>query len=328
MPKPRYSQVSLDETPYYHCVSRCVRRAFLCGIDIFSGQNYDHRRSWIENRILQLGQIFCIDICAYAVMSNHYHVVLHVNVPEQANLSLEEVIQRWHSLYRGNQLVHRFLQDEPLCAAERVTLQDMAEQWRERLGNISWFMKALNEGVARDANIEDKCTGRFWEGRFKSQALLDEQALAACMAYVDLNPIRAKMTNTPETSNHTAVQKRIAEVNNTPQDKTTPNQPATLFPFVGNPRKDMPQGLPFKLEDYLELVDWTARTLRDTKRGVTSQKASTVLQRLKIEPRNWLYASAHFESSFRRFAGTIEKIRSTCANLGHQRLPRSGVLLS
>ena len=191
MPKARKNLISVDTTPYYHCVSRCVRRAFLCGLDPFTKQSYEHRKAWIEQRILALGQVFCLDICAYAVMSNHYHVVLHINMAKLAKLSNRQVLARWFSLFQGNPLVARFLRDEPLCDAELAAITDIAAQWRERLVNISWFMKVLNESIARKANAEDGCTGKFWEGRFKSQALLDEKALAACMAYVDLNPVRA-----------------------------------------------------------------------------------------------------------------------------------------
>ena len=75
MPKPRKTLVSLDATPYYHCVSRCVRRAFLCSQDTLAGQKYEHHRKWVEDRLLELANIFEIDFAVYAAMSNHYHVV-------------------------------------------------------------------------------------------------------------------------------------------------------------------------------------------------------------------------------------------------------------
>lgn len=205
MTKARSEQVSLEATPYYHCVSRCVRRAFLCG------DSYEHRRAWVEDKLLALAEIFCIDVAAYAVMSNHYHVVLHINRIELGNLSEREVVKRWHRLFKGNLLSQRYSRGECLGRAEQDALAKVINTWRERLSDISWFMRLINEGIARQANKEDGCTGRFWEGRFKSQALLDEQALFACMAYVDLNPLRAKLASTPERSHHTSIKKRIAK---------------------------------------------------------------------------------------------------------------------
>jgi hypothetical protein len=79
MPKPRKALVLLEETPYYHCVSRCDRRAFLCGVDAHTGKSYEHRRQWIVDPLKQLVDIFAIDICSYAVLHNHYHVILHVD---------------------------------------------------------------------------------------------------------------------------------------------------------------------------------------------------------------------------------------------------------
>jgi hypothetical protein len=185
-------------------------------------------------------------------------------------------------------LVDRYRSGQNLSRAEWDALGQLESKWRERLSDISWFMRCLNESVARRANQEDRCSGRFWEGRFKSQALLDEKALAACLAYVDLNPVRAKMAQTPESSEYTSIAERIAAAKNSGEGNQTQkdaDQPAHLLSFVGNPRKEMPKGLPFKLTDYLELVDWTGRILREDKRGYIAQEIPPILERLQIDPR-------------------------------------------
>ena len=249
MTKSRKSLISLEATPYYHCVSRCVRRAFLCGEDHHTGKSYEHRRAWLEDKLLSLPKVFAIDIAAYAIMSNHYHVVLHIDADKAKAWSDVEVVERWHRLFNGTHHSRKFLNNEKLLSAERHKLQENIDQWRLRLHNISWFMKVLNESIAREANDEDKCTGHFWEGRFKSQALLDEAALAACMAYVDLNPIRAAMAKTPEKSDHTSVKKRCDQAKTTQQPNHQNQQEKSLFPFVGNPRENQPQGIQMKLTE-------------------------------------------------------------------------------
>jgi len=246
----RKSLIHIDTTPYYHCVSRCVRRAFLCGNDQFSGRSYEHRKQWILDRVKQLSGVFAIDICAYAIMSNHYHLVLRVNNEDAGQWSSAEVMDRWCSLYKGPLLVKRYRAGESLSQAERNAVSDIVNEWRERLMDISWFMRCLNESVAREANIEDGCKGRFWEGRFKSQALLDETALLTCMMYVDLNLIRAGIHKTlfPPIENYAFAQ---------------------LLPFASehNQRKYTVPGIDFHQQDYFSLLDWTGRAIKQNKRG-------------------------------------------------------------
>ena len=162
MPLARNSQISLSDTPYYHCVSRCVRRAFLCGEDKFTGKSYEHRREWVEERIHYLSQVFSIDVCAYAVMSNHTHVVLHVDIEKVKTMPIEEVITRWHKVFNGTLLTHKYLSKESRAQLREVqiaTVEATAEVWRKRLCDISWFMRCFNEYIARQANKEDQCTG-------------------------------------------------------------------------------------------------------------------------------------------------------------------------
>jgi hypothetical protein len=324
MPKPRKVLISLDDTAYYHCTSRCVRRAFLCGTDPFTHQSYDHRRQWILDRLKELTGCFSIDCCGYALMSNHYHLVLFVDRDGAKAWTLDEVIERWQKLFKGSDLVDRYRSGQNLSRVERDALGQLVSQWRERLSDISWFMRCLNESVARRANQEDQCSGRFWEGRFKSQALLDEKALAACLAYVDLNPVRAKIAQTPESSEYTSIAERIAAAKTSGEGNYTPkdaDQPAHLLPFVGNPRKEIPKGLPFKLTDYLELVDWTGRILREDKRGYIAQEIPPILERLQIDPQHWRYLAKSFESRFKGLVGTAFALKQACLNLGYRRSP-------
>ncbi len=168
-------------------------------------------------QVKKLASIFAIDIAAYAVMSNHYHLVLRIDTQRSEGWSEFEVLERWSRLFRGAGPVQQFMY---ACAGADAAgvipcptaLRSWVRLYRSRLSDVSWFMRVLNETIARRANAEDAVSGRFWEGRFKSQALLDDRAVLAAMAYVDLNPIRAGMASTPEDSRYTSVAERLADV--------------------------------------------------------------------------------------------------------------------
>ena len=312
MPRPRRSQVSLEDTPMYHCCSRVSRRAMLLGDDKFTGRNYDHRRGWVESQLLKLAGVFAIDVAAYAVMSNHLHVVLSVDIYESNSWTEREVVEHWHQIFMGTEITQKFAKGEVIESHEIERLKHSIAQYRSRLSDISWFMRALNEPIARMANKEDNCTGRFWEGRFKSQALLDEAAVLACMAYVDLNPIRAKMANTPEQSDHTSIQLRIKSALNG-------KQPIKLMPFIGNERLNQAKGINLALKEYLELVDETGRIIRDDKRGAVSSNAEKVLARLNISSENWIKITSDFGKIFHGPVGTLQELTCYCEHLEKRR---------
>jgi REP element-mobilizing transposase RayT len=117
---PGSSQGSLIDTPYYHCVSRCVRRAFLCGTDKYSGTSYEHRRAWVVDKVLWLSSVFAIGICAYAVMSNHVHLVLCVDKDKAMSWSDKQVVGRWHRLHIGTLLSQKFMRNEPIRFIRRA----------------------------------------------------------------------------------------------------------------------------------------------------------------------------------------------------------------
>ncbi len=200
---------------------------------------------------------------------------------------------------------------EGLCAAELARVDLWVTTYRERLMDLSWFMRVLHEPIARQANAEDGVTGRFWEGRFKSQALLDEQAILTAMAFVDLNPIRAKMADTPETSDYTSVAERIAGLGEKPEEaETRPEDRALLMPFDVTER--LATAIPFAFDGYLELVDATGRVLREDKRGFIPGGTPRILERLQIDPEQFIATAGRMLRQFGSAIGTPAHITSLC----------------
>ena len=245
-------------------------------------------------------------------MSNHLHVVLHVDLESSQKWSTQDILEKWHRLHKGTPYTQQYVKGEALSPFALKLVEASAESFRNRLVDISWFMKELNEPIARHANTEDKCTGHFWEGRFKSQALLDEAALIACMAYVDLNPVRAKMNDTPETSDFTSIKQRIGFL-----DKNI--QPKFLSPFIGNPKQNMPNGLPFQLKDYLELVDMTGRMINSDKKGAIDVSLLPILQRLSISADNWFFIATQFGKKTDSVVGRVHSINHYCESKNRKR---------
>jgi REP element-mobilizing transposase RayT len=297
--------ILLADTPYYHITSRCVRRAYLCGVDHYSGQSYEHRRQWVVDRIRLLSSLFAIDICAYAVMSNHYHLVLKLCPEQLEGLSEDDIMDRWCALFKGPLLVQRYRGGEALLPFERSTVSDITNVWRSKLASISWFMRCLNQPIARQANLEDQCTGKFWESRFTSQALKTEEALLSCMAYVDLNPVRAGIATKPESSCFTSIRERIRHEFCADTAVEAQTQCGDLIEFTaklkpllqfGGAISNAHQaGMLFSFQEYLNLVDWTGRAIRNDKRGHIDNTLPPILDRLQINPEQWQINTTQFE---------------------------------
>lgn len=312
MTQPRKALVSLKTTPYYHITSRCVRKAYLCGTDRDTNTSYEHRRQWVEDRIRLLSSIFAIDICAYAVMSNHYHLVLKLNPNQTKKWSNTEVIKRWEKLYSSHLLIQRIEQHSSLTPEEQASADDIIEKYRQRLGDLGWFMRSLNLYIAVEANKEDECTGSFWEGRYKSQALKTEHALLAAMTYVDLNPIRAKIASTPETSDHTSIKERIQssfDLSKAVKDAicsgVLKNFAMPLKPLVPFKNSSIEPGncLPFCFSSYIQLIDWTGRLVLKDKPGAINPTLPPILERFDIDQTaDWIKQSTQFEEQFRKQA--------------------------
>ena len=286
-----------------------MRRACLYGYDEYAGRDYSHRKDWVLERVRELSSAFAIDVCAYAVMSNHYHLVVHVDAARARRWTPQEVVTRWTRLFKRPALIEQWQQHE--CPqAVRAAAEEIIADWRQHLFDMSWYMRCLNEHLARRANAEDECTGRFWEGRFKSQALLDEAGLLTAMAYVDLNPIRAGIARRPEDSEFTSICARIEALQSGRDAQAVP-----LLSFCA-PESNGGASIPFRLEDYLTLVDWSGRVVRADKCGAIDADLPPILQRLNIDARAWRETMRPRGNVFGRAVGRLDRLKRHAKALG------------
>lgn len=326
MPRLNRSELcAAAEVQVFHLINRCVRRTYLCGKDRRSGKDYSHRKQWIRERLEELAGIFGMDVLGFAVMSNHLHVVVRTRPDLVAGWSDDEVTSRWWRLFpqRRND---DHTPAEPTEFELNIISNDangLLEK-RKRLADISWLMRCLVEPIARRSNKEDEVTGRFWEGRFKAQPLLDETAIAACIAYVDLNPIRAGVAASLESSDYTSVQARIVDRQSASEVSTADSkdvriehgqQAGWLAPLALEPprqrvrekpttRRASNKGcLPMTLDDYLTLLDWTGRQIRKGKTGRIPETCAPILERLDCSAETWLDFVQNFRLRFRNEAG-------------------------
>jgi REP element-mobilizing transposase RayT len=288
----------------FHCVQRCVRRAFLCGIDRYTGQSFEHRKHWVEQRLALLAESFAIAIHAYAVMSNHLHLVVEL-VPDAAiGWSDTEVATRWVRLFPPRTAGSDAITEK---CARLLSNPERLQTIRGRLADLSWCMRCLAEPIARRANREDDCKGRFWEGRFKAQRLCDERALLAAITYVDLNPVRAGVAKRLEASKHTSAAERIADALANPERTTAP-----LAPILGLPRPP----LVLTTADYLTLLDWTGRRLAPGKRGRLAARTPHILGIVGDTPDRWTARVRGIGSGYWRAVGTAQELFVLAQSIG------------
>jgi len=329
----RRQQIPAAANAWIHLMSRCVRRSLLCGNDPYSGRNYDHRKQWIVDKMRFLSSIFAVDVAAYAIMGNHYHIVAFRDWERSRSWNAEAVVRRWLRLYPPRSAkgvvvaVSQSLVDELKGDSLRV------DRWRDRLADVSWFMRNLNGPIARRANREDDCKGHFWEGRFKSQALLDDTALITCMAYVDLNPIRAGVCEKLEESAYTSIAERLErwrrrgvarkEHPSKPTERPVADKPRWLMGLhddseLPNPLYHTAQRIGICWQDYVALLEWTGRCIRTDKKGAIPAHVAPVLQRLDINAAHWSASIEHFGSRFFRAIGHISRLTDASTQAGQR----------
>jgi hypothetical protein len=129
------------------------------------------------------------------------------------------------------------------------------------------------------------------------------------------------MAKTPESSEYTSVKKRIIKAKTAHSEEHPKQQSKGLLIFSDNPKQNMPQGLPFKLTDYLELLDWTGRIIREDKRSAIAKELPPILQRLNINTENWIELTQTIETNFKGFIGQPEPLHNALTHFNRQRRP-------
>lgn len=325
----RFEICAPDEVQVFHLMNRCVRSSFLCGEDPVTGRDYSHRKEWIRARLEELAGIFALDVMGYAVMSNHLHVVVRTRPDLVRDWTDEQVAKQWWNLFpkrrnpSGSPAVPTAQELNALC----IDKSGLRER-RRRLTDISWFMRCLAEPIARRANREDDVVGRFWDGRFRAVPLLDETAVAACMVYVDLNPVRAGLARSAADCTFTSARDRIGDYQ-VALRLTDPHafvlrceygqlsgwmSPIPLHAAIRRKsatRRASNHGcLPMTLDQYIGLLEWTANQSTQRSGGICSPKISVLMQRLQVDADTWLRMVRRFSRYFRDAAGRVASRRA------------------
>jgi hypothetical protein len=319
----------------FHCWNRCVRRAFLCGRDALTGRDYSHRRDWILVRQEQLAGLFAIDIEFHAELSNHLHLVLRTLPRVAKRWSAEEVVRRWLTITK---LAKCFSDDLPTPNPQQVEKlardKKLVAKLRRRLSSVSWFMGILCENIARRANDEDECKGRFFETRFSCRECTDLSALLLCAIYVDLNPYRAGEVDDPVGSPYTSIYQRLQSQG---LRKNAAHRPdGWLGEFTLQPERKADEGLadgsrtgrrasdlgilPVTLADYVRLLRWTAEELRSGRRDTIPADLATVLDHFDVQHDEWLNTVEQYETAFGHAVGRAESLAAVAERMELQHL--------
>ncbi len=341
-----------DEIAIVHVMNRTVRRCFLLGNDPLTGKNFDHRKVWLDEELKHLAGQFGIDLLCQAILSNHFHLVLRSRPDVVAQWNDRQVARRWLMLCPLRKDDH----SQPMEPSD-AELNSIANnpnrlsEIRSRLSDISWWMRLLSQTIAQRANREDEEVGKFWQARYRAVRLLDEAAVLACAAYVDLNPIRAAMAETLEGSEFTSVQKRIQAMRD---EVAAAGRGAMVVGAEGtvvsaNPARVSVDGhlsrlpidephdsigpcchadgqrasdkgfLPMTVGAYVDLLDWTARQIRQDKRGSTPASLEPVFERLGISGEVWCGLVKDFGRLFYAVAGRPHEVDAHRSRDGQQR---------
>ncbi len=331
----------------YHCFNRIVRRSFLCGFDPVTHRDYSHRREWLRQRLMYLAQHFAVDVLGYAILSNHYHLVLRNRPDKVQAMSDADVVRSWLRICPSSQRRPDGTADEPTPAEVRAERQrpGRVEELRERLSNPSWLIRQLAQYMGIRCNAEDGITGHFWESRFAMRRLLDDAALLACLAYVDLNPIRAGIVGSLEGYQQVSIGERLRSLDDqavnssdwlAPLELAAESDGKSVTMVNRLSRRDLETQLaaqqqqrlgclPITLEGYADLLRWLSGNTRDRmNETVSGNDEPPILRRLCLDPVEFVELVSHFSSVFFTAAGCPASLDAEARRRGRRRLNGPG----
>ena len=324
----RKDVVNRMQVGVYHVTTRCVRQAFLLGTDYQIGSSNHERKSWIEQWFQSLTDVMLIELCAYAVMDNHTHSILRNRPDLLEEMDDREVAIRLARLYPGYQCLQGLpVEPDPERVHELLDNPEELKRRKIQLVDISIFMARWEEAVARRANKEEDRTGRFWEGRFYCQKLLDSAAILAATVYVELNPLRANIVELPEYSQFTSLVNRIklstARAGRTPEELVERASPRLEYeagssgdgPTAVSNVMDCDGFLPIDNQRYLRVLEFVSRRKANGKTCEMLHSVPDLLTRLGVRPEKWRQTATTFEKAYRKFAGSPALLSEVADNL-------------
>jgi len=343
-----------DAVGVYHCYNRIVRRSFLCGFDSHSGNDYSHRRDWLYRRLRDLAEFFAVDVLGYAILSNHFHVVLR-NRPDLVEaMSDRDVVSAWLMICPKSGRKPDETALRPTEGEIRMVLSstEKVQQLRKRLSDPSWLMRQLCQYMGIRCNAEDQMCGHFWESRFGMKRLLDEQAVLACLAYVDLNPIRAGLADDLQSYPQVSIGERMRGLDDTEIDTVSWLAPIEIASECNREpvaavntmsREELaelleedsqrPLGtLPIPLSDYARLLRWLAvqdRPELADKLGAATAEAEArsgeaVLGSLGLDASAFADAVLRYNQRFFTAVGCPASLEAEARRRGRRRLRGAG----
>ena len=295
MASARQNMIDPTVTPFYHCISQCAKQAPLFG------EENTHRKQWVEDRLQELVRIFAIDVCGFAILDDNLQVLLRLDQAKAKAWSAENVVKRWIELCPPKDCYRIPIHITKPWIKEQAQDQEWVEARRTRLTDLGWFIKSLKEPIARRANLDDRRTGSFWDGRFRSVAILDAPSLLAICAHIDLSPFAAGIAETPRKSLNTSIKSRVdfckaqghleALRDRTPSaSQVNLEKGHWLLPIEdrrdkhGKGAAGLLRGI--SLPEYVQLIDWSSRLIRPGKSRSKTETPDS-LTRLEIDTESW-----------------------------------------